>query len=84
VVKKAQKKVAGKSNKEETMPAYKPSIYLDGKQIPKELKNAKPGAKVEFMATGKVLRTSEDLGAGKSISIELDKMSAHPKKKGGK
>lgn len=83
-MKKAQKKMTGKSHKAETVPMYKPSIYLDGKQIPKELKDAKPGQKVQVMATGKVLRTSEDLGSGKSISLELDKMTASPKKKGGK
>lgn len=84
-MKKTPKKMKGKSNAvDKTAPVYKPSIYLDDKQIPKALKDAKPGTTVQFMATGKVLSKSERLGEGQSLSIELDKMTASPKKRGGK
>lgn len=74
---KGMKTVPGKgaSNGPKTASvAYKPSLYFDGKQIPKELANAKPGDKVTMTVTAKVTRMGESLDMGKSISVELDKM----------
>lgn len=73
---KAMTKMAGKSTpKAPAMPEYKPSLYLDGKQVPKALKDAKPGATVTITGTAKVTSKSERLGGDCSISIELDKMA---------
>ena len=73
---KAMTKMAGKSAPKATpMPEYKPSLYLDGKQVPKALRDVKPGAKVTVTATAKVISKSERLGGDSSISIELDWMA---------
>lgn len=75
------KKVPGKSSKTAaSAPVYKPSIYLDNKQIPKELNSAKPGQTVTVTAKAKVTRKSEGTGGERSVSVELDKISVSPGK----
>lgn len=78
---KKPREVKGKSqtNMRES-PVWKPSIWLDDKQIPKELKDAKPGTKVEMTVVGKVVSKSEHLDGG-SMSIEFEKMAATKKGK---
>jgi hypothetical protein len=83
---KPMKKTTGKSavKKQMATPEYKPSIWLDGKQIPKELANAKPGATVTITAKAKLVSKSERLGSGDSVSVELDAMNVTAPKKPGK
>lgn len=82
----ATKKMTGKSlaKANVNVPAYKPSIYLDDKQIPKSLANTKPGTKVTLQVTGQVVSRSERVGGPSSVSIELSKITAPaPGKKRG-
>lgn len=73
---KKLKDVPGKrTTKGPSMPEYKPHIYLDGKQVPKDLQDVKPGATVTVTAKARVVRRSEGLGGENSVSIELDKMA---------
>lgn len=80
MAKGSMKKVPGKSTpKAETVAPYKPSLWLDGKQVPKELKGAKYGDTVNMTVKAKVTRVSEG-AEGKSVSVELQKMAVAPKK----
>ena len=71
------KKIPGKSTVTTgNCPTYKPSIYLDNGQIPKNM-ISKVGSKVNLVVTGKIVSTSERAdkqGKTKSISIEIDKI----------
>lgn len=71
--KKGMKGIPGKSTVNNGTPEYKPSLYLDGNQIPKELAGAKPGTKVTMTVEAKVTRSSQSLD-GNSVSVELNKM----------
>ena len=51
--KKPGKKIPGKSTVMASPEMYKPSIYLDDGQIPKDLKGAKVGDTVTLQVTGK-------------------------------
>ena len=82
---KTTKKMSGKSVLAEKVPEYKPTIYLDDKQIPSALKGAKVGSSVNVVVTGKIIgkseRTDKD-GTSNSMQIEVGKMDVA--KKGGK
>ncbi|OPX93994.1 MAG: hypothetical protein A4E53_00157 [Pelotomaculum sp. PtaB.Bin104] len=78
------KKMPGKANVLACVSVYKPTIYLDNKQIPKGIDSAQIGSKVQMVVTGKIISTSERQdrdGKNRSISIEIDKIKP---KKGGK
>jgi len=63
---------------------YKPTIYLDDKQIPSTLKDAKVGSTVSFMVNAKVVGKSQrDDGSGvsNSLQIEVNKINPATKKK---
>lgn len=80
----AGKKITGKTNVLGKVPIYKPKIYLDDKQIPKEIDGAKVGSKVQMVVTGKIVSTSERQdrdGKNRSVSIEIDNIKPE---KGGK
>lgn len=76
MAKRATKKLQGRSMARGTknIPIFKPVIHLDGKQVPKALNEVRPGAKVEIVATGRVMAKSERVGEGMSVAIELDKI----------
>lgn len=81
---KKLKEVKGKStraNSPKPSEMYKPTMWLDGKQVPKELAGAKPGDTVTMTVQAKVTRKSESLGGEHSVSVELDKMAVQPKPK---
>ena len=80
--KKSAKKLPGKSAVV-AAEVYKPSIYLDDGQIPKELKGAKVGDTVTLQVTGKVIRRSETAdtsGVSNSLGIEMGSVKANGKK----
>lgn len=72
------KKTPGKSNVlASELQAYKPTIYLDDKQIPAGMKNAKVGSSVNLVVTGKIISKSERSdrdGTSNSVQIEIGKM----------
>lgn len=74
----ATKKIPGKTAASIGTPqSYKPTIYLDDKQIPKGISGAKVGSKVQMVVTGKIVSTSERQdkgGKNRSVSIEIDKI----------
>lgn len=77
--KPSSKKVPGRSSVTEDMPLYKPSIYLDNGQIPKELKGAKVGDKVTLQVTGKIIRKTESAdtnGVSNTVGIEMGSIAA--------
>jgi|GEM_PF-3342881 len=80
------KKMPGKSDVARAkVPVYKPTIYLDDGQIPKDIQGAKVGSTVNFMVSGKVVsktERSDTSGTNNSVSIEVNKIQ--PNKKGGK
>jgi len=81
--KSTSKKLPGKSNVIAQAEVYKPSIYLDDNQIPKELKGAKVGDTVKLEVTGKIVRRSETQEPGKvsnSVSIEMENIKSAGKK----
>ena len=70
------KKMADKTN-------YKPTLYRDDNQIPKEVQGVDVGTTVNFMVTGKVISKSERSdrkGTSNSVSIEVDKIQPKTKK----
>lgn len=74
-----KKKMPGKSAGAPSVccPTYKPSIYLDDKQIPAGLENAKVGSKVTMQVEVKVTSKSEHEGqSGTSRNIALELQSA--------
>lgn len=74
------KKIPGKAMVKPTkMPVYKPTVYLDGAQIPKELKGRQPGEKVRLHVEGVVKSKSQSMGSPDSMSIEMRKMAAAEK-----
>lgn len=78
------KNLPGKSVIAAIAQVYKPSIYLDDGQIPKELKGAKVGDTVTLQVTGKVIRKSETAdtsGISNSLGIEMGSIKT-PGKKG--
>lgn len=76
------KSVPGRSAKQTSaVTEYKPSIYLDGEQIPKELRNCKPGEKINMTVQGVVASKREAIGGDNSMSIEVQKMGAAKKGK---
>lgn len=78
---KTMKPVPGKSTpKTEKMPVYKPTVWLDSKQMPKEMKNAQPGDKVNMTVTATVTDMHKSMRGG-SCTVELDKMAVNPTKK---
>jgi len=79
---KAMTPTKGKSaQKNQTVSEYKPSMWFDGKQIPKGMEQCKPGDTVNIMAQAKVMRKSEGIGANdKSLTVEIQKMAVNPKK----
>jgi len=85
--KKPAKKLPGKTNVIASSEDYKPSIYLDDGQIPKELKGAKVGDTVNLMVTGKVIRKSESQDTGgisNSLAIEMGSIKSPGKATGKK
>lgn len=76
--KKPTKKLPGRSPTRglPKMPVFKPTIHLEGNQVPSELKEARAGAKVEIVATGRVMAKGERVGEGITVAIELDKIGA--------
>ena len=79
---KKPKKLPGKSAVV-AAEVYKPSIYLDDGQIPKELKGAKVGDTVTLQVTGKVIRRSETAdtsGVSNSLGIEMGSVKTAGKK----
>ena len=81
--KKSTKKLPGKSSVMTSPEVYKPSIYLDDNQIPKELKGAKVGDTVKLEVTGKVIRKSESQdrdGVSNSLGIEMGSIRGAGKK----
>lgn len=59
---------------------YKPSLYLDGKNIPDVVNKAKVGDTIEIVTKVKVTsiteRDSKDFGKSKSVSLEIQKMNS--------
>lgn len=75
------KKMTGKSNLAEKVPEYKPTIYLDDKQIPSALKGAKVGSSVNVVVTGKIIGKSERTDRdGTSNSMQIEVAKIQPKK----
>ncbi len=74
---KKTKTITGKSAIERKMPTYKPSIYLDDKQIPKDMDKIGVGKTIQMLVTGKIVSTTERQdkgGKNHSMSIEIDKI----------
>lgn len=67
-----KKKVRGKSVKLIPESVYKPSIYLDEKQVPAELKEAPVGKPVKLDVTAKLLSRTDCAGGTSSVHLEID------------
>lgn len=86
----ATKKMRGKSVVTVETPVYKPTLYLENNQVPKELIQAKPGETVVFQVKGKIQSKREEAGNHKAVTVEVQALSLPgkkkitPKKKGGK
>ncbi len=74
------KKVPGKSVKQEPVPIYRPTLYLDGKQVPADLAGVKPGKRVTLEVVAQVIRRAEGLRSGPEVSLELRKIGVQQKK----
>lgn len=79
------KKMPGKSvAKEKAMVEdYKPSIYLDDKQIPTALKNAKVGQNVTLTVSAKIVgksQSEDNGGVSNSLRMELNQIKPVTKK----
>ncbi len=75
------KKVPGKSVKQEPVPIYRPTLYLDGKQVPADLAQVKPGKKVTLEVVARVVRKAEEAGGVSSVNLELQKVGVSRAKK---
>lgn len=70
------KKMRGKSTATEIQaPTYKPSIYLNGKQVPGTLAEVKAGGKVTLQITGKLRRRVEGDKGLESVDIKMDRVT---------
>lgn len=66
------KKLPGKTAaKEASASVYKPSIYLDHSQIPKELAGADVGKTVNLTVKAKLVRRTEESSGPSSVCLEL-------------
>ena len=80
------KEIPGKSvtkNKAVEAEVWKPSIYLDDKQIPSAFKDAKVGQSVTMTVTAKIVGKSQsesDGGVSNSLRMEFDKIKPVAKK----
>jgi hypothetical protein len=87
------KKIRGKSVSAQKVhvPVFKPVLFLEDHQVPKELGDIKPGETVTLQLKGKVQSRREEEGNRKAVSIEVQALSlpkakkkAVPGRKGGK
>jgi hypothetical protein len=74
------KKVPGKSVKQEPVPVCRPTLYLDGKQVPADLTGVKPGKRVTLEVVARVVRKAEEAGGVSSVHLELQKIGVRQKK----
>lgn len=55
-------------------------MYLEGKQVPKKLKNADVGKKFNLNVTARLVSRTESALDGESISLELNRISVAERK----
>ena len=77
----ATKKMRGKSIAAVEAPVYKPTLYLENNQVPKELIQAKPGETVVLQVKGKIQSKREETGNHKAVTVEVQALSLPGKKK---
>jgi hypothetical protein len=77
----AIKKMRGKSMAAVEVPVYKPTLYLEDNQVPKELIQAKPGETVVLQVKGKIQSRREEAGNHKAVTVEVQALSLSGKKK---
>jgi len=81
VTTKTKKKIPGKSAVGVNPPVYKPTMWLESKQIPKELAATDVGKTVNLNVTAKIVRRTEDARGPSSVNLELNSIGVvQPKK----
>lgn len=64
----------GKGAAQEHIPVYRPSIYFDNGNVPNSLRDAKPGAQVSLVVTGRVTSRTEDAKGVSNVRFEVGKV----------
>lgn len=76
------KKIPGKTASTiEKIPIYKPTMYLDEKQIPKELAGIDVGKSVNLTVKAKLVRRTEESNGRSSVSLELQSIGVEDTRK---
>ncbi|MGB9903466.1 MAG: hypothetical protein ACPLQO_02195 [Desulfotomaculales bacterium] len=65
------KKIPGRTTVADKVPVFKPTVYLDEKQIPKELAGMDVGKAVNLTVKAKLVRRTEESGGQSSVWLEL-------------